>query len=230
MKQYQNYEDAMHRMGRITGILALTVIFMVPIAICVKFQIWPPAKALLQGIYMVCAIEIPICLGEFFTYGPILGTGGTYLAFVTGNLANMKVPCALMAIDASGYKQGSQEADIIATIAVGSSAIMTVLMIALGVVLMVPLAPVLADPRLAPAFANILPALFGGLGAYWISKNWKIALAPLIFVVLVFLIVPIPPQKLSGILIIVSAFFAVMVSRFLYKKGLLQDKKGGESQ
>jgi len=221
MKQYQNYEDAMHRLGRITGILALTLIFIVPTLICVKFNIWPPAKSLLKGIYMVCAIEIPICLGEFFTYAPILGTGGTYLAFVTGNLANMKVPCALMAIDTSGFKQGSKEADIIATISVASSAIITVLMVAIGAMLLVPLAPILSNEALAPAFANILPSLFGGLGAYWISKNWKIAISPLIFVVLIFYFVPIPPEKLSGILIIISAFFAVGVSRLLYKKGLL---------
>ena len=122
-----------------------------------------------------------------FTFVPMLGTGGSYLGFVTGNLTNLKVPCALNAMEAAKVRPGSEEGEVISTIAIASSSIVTTLVIALGVFGLGFLRPVLESPALKPAFDNILPALFGALGVVFISKNPKLAAAPLAFMVVLFL-------------------------------------------
>ena len=94
------------------------------------------------------------------------------------------------------------------------------LVIALGVIGLSALAPILDSPTLAPAFDNILPALFGGLAVVYVSKNWKIALAPLIFMVVLFLLVPSLAGSV-GVLVPVGVLIALGAARIMYKKGWL---------
>ena len=109
---------------------------------------------------------------------------------------------------------------MISTIAVATSSIVTTAVIALGVALLVPLTPLLENPAIKPAFDNILPALFGGLAVVYVSKNWKIAIAPLVFMVVLFLLVPSLSGSV-GVLVPVGALIAIGSARILYKKGKL---------
>ena len=157
---------------------------------------------------------------EVITYTPMLGTGGTYLAFVTGNLTSIKAPSALNAMENADVKPGTEEGEVISTIAIATSSIVTTLVIMLGVIGLSALAPVLDSPVLAPAFDNILPALFGGLAVVYVSKNWKIAITPLIFMVVLFLLVPSLAGSV-GILVPVGVLVALGAARWMYKKGWL---------
>jgi hypothetical protein len=157
---------------------------------------------------------------EVFTYVPMLGTGGSYLGFVTGNLTNLKVPCALNAMKLAKAEPGSEEAEVISTIAIAVSSIVTTVIIAAGVLLLAQIGPFLESPTMQPAFDNILPALFGGLAVVYVSKHWKIALAPLIFMVLLFICVPALAGSV-GIMVPVGALLAIGAARILYKKGIL---------
>lgn len=98
---------------------------------------------------------------------------------------------------------------------------MTTLIIIVGVILITPLTPVLNSPALAPAFAQILPALFGGLGVVFISRNWKISIAPVILMLVLFIFVPALNSSTVGIMVPVGVLFTLGVSRLMYKKGLL---------
>jgi hypothetical protein len=117
-------------------------------------------------------------------------------------------------------KQGTLEGELISTIAIAVSSIATVLIIALGVLMLAPLTPVLNSDVLKPAFDNILPALFGGLAVVYVSKNWKIAISPLIFMIVLFISVPSLAGSVS-ILVPVGALIAIGMARLLYKKGLI---------
>lgn len=215
IKIVDNYEESTHRLGRLTGILALGLIFMVPTLVCIKFNIFPPLKNVLTGILTIWMLELPICIAEVLTYTPMLGTGASYLVFVTGNLTNLKIPCATMSMEIAGVKPSTKEGDIISTISVAVSSIVTEIIIIIGLIAIVPLKPILNSPVLAPAFENILPALFGGLGAYWILKEWKLAVTPLLVTVIISLFVEVEPGGLIPICGIVS----VLAARFMYKKG-----------
>ena len=134
----------------------------------------------------------------------MLGTAGSYLGFVTGNLTNLKVPAALTAMENAKVKPGTEEGEVISTIAIATSSIVTTVVISLGVLMLAQLTPILNSPQLKPAFDNILPALFGGLAVVYVSKNWKIAMAPLIFMIALFLAVPALASSV-GVLVPVGA-------------------------
>lgn len=211
------YEEEIHKLGRITGLLALFFIFLVPTMICIKFDIFPPTKNLLLGIGTIALLEVPVCIAEVLTYTPLLGTGASYLAFVSGNLTNLKIPCASMSMEIAEVKPGTKEGDIISTISVAVSTLVTEVIIIIGVMAIVPLTPLLSSPKLAPAFTNVLPALFGALGAYWIMKQWKLAVIPLIFAVILAAFFDMN----VAVLIIICAPVSIIGARVLYKKGWL---------
>lgn len=213
-----NYNDKTHFVGRIWMSMAITVVLAVPVAICVYYDAWPQGTAVLKGLLGVAPIFWTVGIIEVFTYGPMLGSGGSYLGFVTGNITNLKAPSALTAMENAGVKPGTEEGEIISTVAIATSSIVTTIVIAIGVFLLSFLTPILNSPVLKPAFDNILPALFGGLAVVYISKNWKIALAPGIFMVVLFLLVPSLSSSV-GILVPVGALVSIGVARILYKKG-----------
>ena len=151
---------------------------------------------------------------------PMLGTGGSYLGFLTGNLTSLKVPCALNAMQACGVEAGTEEGELISTIAIGVSSLVTTAVIAIGVLLLSSIRGFIESPALQPAFDNILPALFGPLAVVYVSKNWKVAMAPLIFMIVLFICVPVLADSV-GVLVPVGAIIAIVAARILYKKGLV---------
>ena len=158
---------------------------------------------------------------ETVTFGPMLGAGGSYLSFVTGNISNLKLPCALNALEQNGVAATSEEGEVVSTIAIAVSSIVTTVIIILGVILIVPLSPILQAPVLDPAFDQMLPALFGALGVAFVSKNWKIAIAPILLMLVLFIFVPALNSGTVGIMVPVSALFTIGMARLMYKKGML---------
>ncbi len=217
MNDYMKETD---RYGKIWIWTAVVVVLMVPVAICVGYNAWPELTAVLKGLLGVAPIYWTVGAIEVITYTPMLGIGGTYLAFVTGNLTSLKAPSALNAMENAEVKPGTEEGEVISTIAIATSSIVTTLVLVAGVCVLTLIAPILNSPVLTPAFDNILPALFGGLGVVYISKNWKIALTPLIFMVILFLLVPSLSGSV-GILVPVGVIIALVAARILYKKGLV---------
>ena len=221
MKKERTYLESVHFYGRLWGLLAAGVIMAFPIVIAILFRTLPDPIGILKGLLGVAPLFWTVGVIEVFTYIPMLGAGGSYLSFVTGNLTNLKVPCALNAMEKAEVSPTSEEGEIVSTIAIAVSSIVTMLIIALGVLLIVPLTPLLNSPTLTPAFDNVLPALFGAIGVVYISKNWKIAIAPIALMLFLFFFVPWLNQGLVSIMVPVGVLFALAVSRVLYKKGML---------
>ncbi len=215
-----DYRNSVHRTGRIWMSLGLLLLLLIPTSICIRYDAWPAMTDVLRGLVGVVPIFWTVGTIEVLTYVPMLGTGGSYLGFMTGNLTNLKVPCVLNALEAAGVKQGTDEAEVISTIAIAISSIVTTVIIALGVLLLSRIRPFLESELLQPAFDNILPALFGALAVVYVAKNLKIALAPLIFMIVLFICVPSLASSV-GILVPVGALITIGVSRVLYKKNLL---------
>ncbi len=215
-----DYMKSTDRVGKIWIWTAAVVILFVPVAICLYYDAWPTMTAVLKGLLGVAPIYWTVGVIEVITYTPMLGTGGTYLAFVTGNLTGIKAPSALNAMENADVKPGTEEGEVISTIAIATSSIVTTLIIAIGVLALSALAPVLNSETLAPAFDNILPALFGGLAVVYVSKNWKIAIAPIVFMVVLFLLVPSLSGSV-GILVPIGVLITLGAARMMYQKGWL---------
>ncbi len=197
---------------------ATIVILCVPIAACLYYNAWPELGGVFKGLLGVAPIYWTLGVIEVITYTPMLGTGGTYLAFVTGNLTNLKAPSALNAMESAEVKPGTEEGEVISTIAIATCSIVTTFILIVGAFGIAVIAPIMNSPVLAPAFDNILPALFGGLGIVYISKNWKLSIVPLVFMVTLFLLVPSLASSV-GVLVPVGILITLAAARVLYKKG-----------
>jgi hypothetical protein len=213
--------DRVHRSGRIWGIAVACVLFLFPISLSLIFGTMPDFGVLLKGIFATAPMYWAVGIVEIFTYVPMLGAGGTYLSFITGNISNLKLPCAIDAMERAGVKASDEEGEVISTIAIAVSSIVTTIIIVIGVICIVPLTPVLESPVLVPAFDMILPALFGGLAVVFISKNLKLSIAPIILMLALFIFVPALNASTVGIMVPVGVVFTVIYARILYKKGAL---------
>ena len=234
MKTIRSFDDNTHLFGRIWGLVASLLILAYPFICMAIFGAtvdWAVFASGLSIIIMYCAVGAV----ETFTYSPMLGSGGTYLGFVTGNLSNLKVPCSLNCMEQAGVEKGTEEAEVISTIAIAVSSIVTMLILILGVVLISFLTPVFENEVLAPAFDNVLPALFGGMAVVYISKNWKISVIPCVLMLLVFIISSYVTGggdlagTLIGVMVPVGVVVTVGSARIMYNKGMLGEK-GGPSQ
>ena len=221
MKKNISYIDSVHRDGTIWNISVMILLLLFPVTIAIVFGAAPDWTALLGGLVSTAPMYWAVGIIETISFVPMLGAGGSYLSFVTGNITNLKLPCAINALEQNEVSASSEEGEIISTIAIAVSSIVTTVIIIIGVVCIVPLTPILEAPILEPAFAQMLPALFGGLGVAFISKTWKIAVAPIALMLVLFIFVPALNAGTVGIMVPVSVLFTVGVSRLMYKKGVL---------
>ena len=217
LQQKETYMDSVHRWGRIWGLSLMLLILAYPITVSLIFHAQVNWPAFVKGFIAIGPMYWAVGIVEIFTYVPMLGAGGSYLSFVTGNISNLKLPCALDAMERAGVKSNSEEGEIISTIAIAVSSIVTTLIIIVGVVLIVPLTPLLSSP----VFSQLLPALFGGLAVVFISKNVRLSIAPVILMLVLFIFVPALNASTVGIMVPVGVIFSLVVARILYKKGLV---------
>ena len=221
MKKNMSYMDSVHRDGRIWNLTMVVLLIAFPVAVAILFNGMPDWKAFGLGLLATAPMYWAVGAIETITYVPMLGAGGSYLSFVTGNISNLKLPCAINALEQNNTDIKTEEGEIISTIAIAVSSIVTTIIIIIGVICIVPLTPILNAPVLEPAFAQMLPALFGGLGVAFVSKNWKIAVAPVLLMLVLFIFVPALNAGTVGIMVPVCVVFTIIVSRILYKRGAL---------
>lgn len=221
MKKNLSYIDSVHRSGRIWNLTAMALMIAFPITVAILFSVSPDWKALGLGLVATAPMYWAVGAIETVTFVPMLGAGGSYLSFVTGNISNLKLPCALSALEQNEVSASSEEGEVISTIAIATSSIVTTVIIIIGIICIAPLTPVLQSPVLQPAFNQILPALFGGLGVAFISKNWKLAMAPICLMLVLFIFIPALNESTVGIMVPVSALFTIAVGRIMYKRGVL---------
>ena len=221
MKKKMTYLDSVHYYGRLWGIVVAAVLFAFPLVLSLIFRAVPDWNVLLKGVLATAPMYWAVGIVEIATYVPMLGSGGAYLSFVTGNISNLKLPCALDAMERAGVKASDEEGEVISTISIAVSSIVTTLIILVGVICIVPLTPILESPVLVPAFEQILPALFGGLGVVFVSKNLKLSIAPILLMLILFIFVPALNEGTVGIMVPVGVLFTLGVARIMYKKGWL---------
>lgn len=217
---FKEFNEGLHRLGRLMMVAAVVLLTAVPFVVGAVNGVAPDFGGFLAGFAKVGLIYIPVAIVEFLVYTPMLGVGGSYLSFLTGNVTNMKIPCVMNAKDIAGTQPGTPEHEIVSTISVATSAITTTLVIVLGVVALVPLQPVLQQETLLPAFNNVVPALFGALGLKYFSKSLKLASIPLILMSVLCVAVPAAISQTS-LLLIPSGGLALGLGYVMYKKDML---------
>lgn len=214
---WDRYIKTTHLIGWAASLIALVLLIGAPFLIGRFLGAYPDLGATGRGFLSVGLIWMLSSVAEFLVYTPMLGSGGGYLAFITGNLINMKIPCAVTARDLVGVKTGTRENEIISTLSIATSSLVTILVLALGVALLAPLSPLLQSPVLAPAFDCVVPALFGAMAYQYYRKNIRVAVWPLVLMSVLFVLIPSLTGSTS-FMILPSGALAIGVAYFFYKK------------
>jgi hypothetical protein len=222
MKTNKNYDERCHSIGRWTIWIALFGMTLFPLVMILILKVPADWKVLATACVSILMIQIPSALSQFLSYAPVVGPSAMYMMVVTGNFSNMKIPAVISAKEAIGMDQADQspESDVISTIAMASSTIVSEVIIILGVLLMSQLSGLLANPVLRPAFANISPAVFGALFMVLVVKTPKLAVAPVIAAVLLMVFTKIPSALMMPICLII----ALIATKLMYDNGMLASK------
>lgn len=213
---FERYNERTHLIGRVVSAATLILLIGAPFVLGVILGAMPDVGAVATGFVSVGLVWMVSGIAEYLIYTPMLGAGGGYLAFITGNLINMKIPCAISARDMVGAKTGTAENEVISTLSIAASSLVTILVLALGVLLLVPLQPILQSEVLQPAFSNVVPALFGAMAYKYFRGNMRIAVAPLVVMSLLFMLVPSLTGSTS-FMIIPSGAMAIAITWLLYR-------------
>ena len=215
---FEVYNERTHLFGRLSCIITLVMLIGAPFVMGLYLGAMPDLGAVARG-FLACGLVWTVsCVAEYLIYTPMLGAGGGYLAFITGNLINMKIPCTMNARDLVDAKTGTPENEIISTLSIATSSLVTILVLAAGVVALIPLQPILQAPALQPAFDNVVPALFGAMAYKYYRGNLKIAALPLLTMALLFILVPSLAGSTS-FMVLPSGAIAIGVAFLLHKKG-----------
>lgn len=225
-----SYFDRTHRFGRIGVIIGLAFMLGIPAIISAVYDVWPKSiSSVLAVAGGLLAVFLPANISEVLSYTPILGSSA-YITFLTGNVMNLKLPCAVNAMNLTESSPGTEEGDTVASIAVAASSIVTTVVIALGVLLLVPLQTILTLPAVQTATNYMLPALFGSLflgmfdnrcGNEYVAKGkLKCVILPMVLVLVLNFFVS--TSGMEGILMLVAMPLIVLCAWVLYKHGQIQ--------
>ncbi len=217
IRVFEQYNRGTHRYGRIACTLTLLMLLSAPFLIGSYLVSMPDLAAFGKGFLAIGLVWLVSCVAEYLVYTPMLGAGGGYLAFITGNLINMKIPCDVNDRDIVGVKAGTPENEIISTLSIATSSLVTIVVLALGVLLLIPLQPVLQSPVLRPAFDNVVPALFGAMAYKYFRRNLDIAVIPFILMSILFILVPSLTSSTS-FMILPSGGIAILIAWLQYRR------------
>lgn len=182
-----DYNLKNHIIGKIWMAFALAIFFAVPTTICLYYGVKPNMAVMASpAVFIPFAINFLSGVAEPILYAPMLGTNSAYLAFITGNLSNLKIPCVVKAQEICGTKLGTEENEVVATLSVAVSTLVTTVIVAVFVLVLAfsNLQDVFTRNKwITPAFTCVVYALFGSLGGKYVIKNIKLAALPLVCIV-----------------------------------------------
>jgi hypothetical protein len=236
MKTKDQYMNEMNRVGRLGVMVTIVLLFAVPTIFGLYHNAMPTVGDFFKAGIGLLVLYIPIGISEVLIYSPLLGSS-TYITFITGNIMNLKVPVANNAQELMNTTKGTEESDVITTLAIGVSSMVTIVMIALGVLLLVPLEPFMTNEAIVKASNYVLPALFGALiigllkpsGDVVVRGKLLAGVIPFILLLAVNLFI-FNTNTYSGVLLIITIPITVLIAYFLFKKGKITIEVRNETE
>lgn len=215
----KSYMDKVHSWGRISCVVSLVFFLCIPLAISLHFNVWPSLSVIGKGLASLLIFFVTGVV-EVIAYSPMLGAGGTYLSFVSGNIMNLKMPCALNAMENAKVKANTEEGEVITTIAIAASTITTTVIIAVFVIIFAlnpKFSEIMSSDTFSPAFQQVTYTIFGSLAATYFVKHWKISIFPIAAVTVLLLFV----DPGIGVLIPIGVVLSMLGAHIMYKLKLV---------
>src|SRR5699024_2318779 len=224
------YLDSIHRLGKIGSTFALLAMLGIPTVIAIVYNIMPDFGEIFKISSGLLIVFVPVAVSECISYMPVLGSA-SYITYITGNVLNLKLPVAINASNVANTKQGKEENDVIVTLAVAISSMVTMAILAVSILLIAPLSPIFSLPTVQTATDYILPALFGGMflpmlldntaGEYRVKNKLIPLLIPFILIIL-FNTFIVSISGFEGPALLVTIPLTIILARYFYNKCLIK--------
>ncbi|WP_296141057.1 hypothetical protein [uncultured Anaerococcus sp.] len=230
MNKNISYMDKTYKLGRISTIVCILIMFIIPSIICTAYNIWPSFDSVMGAAGPLLAMYIPVALAEQLSMIPITGNSA-YINSIMGNVTNIKFPAYLTALSSVDQDPGTEEADVIGMIAVCVSGMTTMIIILIGLILLVPLNPILTSPVVKTATSYIMPALFGSMlvgillnnsaGSFEAKNKYLIGVIDLLLVFIVNIFI-MNLDKKQGFAMVIIMLLSVLLAYIFYKNGIIK--------
>jgi len=169
----EDYLKPIHRVGTILSTGIFFALFLPSIFLFIFHQVFPDWQTIVGGFALAMTYAVPFYFSEPIAYFPILGNAGWYLTGTVGNGSNLRVPCAAVAQEVAGVKEGTREGELVAAIGVATSVLISIPAILIGA-LLINYIQQYFPPWLLDAFNKfLLPAVFGAVWGEFILRGWK---------------------------------------------------------
>nr|WP_049889022.1 hypothetical protein [Natronococcus occultus] len=222
-----NFIPYINKWGRITSLLAIALSFGPALTLLAVFEIVPPAGAIVGGFLSVAITFGMIWFIEPISYYPVLGIPGTYMAFLSGNISNLRLPCAAAAQESADVEPGTPQGSIISTIAIAGSIFVNVTILTVGVFALVPVFEALPEFVRNALESYLVPAVFGAIFAQFGRDYPKIAAVGFCIALIMTLLMEfgflafLPGVPLYAV-IVVSVFGTIYVAKLMWENGLVE--------
>ncbi len=225
-----------HKWGRVGTLIALLYMIAIPFVVLTFYDSMPSIGEVFNISTMsLLMIYIPVGFSEAISYTPILGAS-SYLTFITGNIMNLKLPCAVNAMKLAKKEPNTPEGEAISSVAVAVCSIMTIIILAIAALLSSWISPLFELPAVKTASNYLIPALFGSLtlglfastnSGKKVVKNGVMGVVPVIIIITVIALVARITKGASlfgmvGFLILFMLPVAIISSRIMWKKNIIQ--------
>ncbi len=213
MDNYMNtWKKNSIRIGTPTNLLAAVTAFFPVLYLCIRYDCWPDISLVLSAWGLIA-----LSFGAFYVVEPVsyyasLGMSGTYLSFLSGNIGNMRVPCAALALDVTDSQPGTIQAEVVSTMAICGSIITNLVATTSAAVVGAAIVAVLPAAINKGLQTYASAAIFGATFGNFALKDPKVAVFGLGIPVICKLFLPIP----AWLIIVLSVFGTVLISRLFY--------------
>ena len=148
------------------------------------------------------------------SFFPMANMAGSFMCWIVGNVGEIRIPAATMAQNVTNAEQGTPKAQVISTVGIGGSIIVSVCMITLFTLIGASIMPLMPKVVLR-AFGFVLPCVLGAVYASLASKN--IILGAIIMISsiagkMLFPIIGIP----GGLIMLLNIILAVIIARIYF--------------
>jgi len=217
----KEFSRPIHRVGRITCMMVVLAMFLPSIWLYLQYGVFPPMKAVLAGMGYALIYAVPFFIIEPISYYPTLGDAGTYMSFLTGNIANMRLPCAAVAQSVAGVEEGTKKGELVATIGIAISIWLSIIAVLIGAIGTGWLSKHFPESVQSAFRVFLLPAVFGAVFGQFALRGFRYAPVALILA-----LIPLYLKWPAYITIPLAVFGTILFGRLIYRRGKTQAPEG----
>ncbi len=208
-----DFNSKVIRLGTVTVSAAILANFVPAVWIWLRYGVVPSFGDIMTLWGMVTAAFGLSWLVQNLSYYGALGAAGTYVSWVSGTAADIRLPGMTMAQKVTGTEANTPEGDAIGAMAVSATVFVSVALISVFTVIGSSIMPYMPD-SVKTAFKYIQPALYASVYASMCARDVFAAVLTLVCAVLVVLYLHLTgfPKALNIVVAVVLGMVSAYIS------------------